>query len=86
MSSNKTDSARLAEFGERLKKIIHKETALSLKDLAVNGRDLMEAGIPGGPVLGTVLEQLLETVLDDPEMNTKERLLPLAKNLYGQIG
>ncbi len=86
MSSKKIDSARLAEFGERLKEIIDKDTALSLKDLAVNGRDLMKAGIPGGPVLGTILEQLLETVLDDPEMNTKDKLLPVAENLYSQIG
>jgi hypothetical protein len=32
--------------------------------------------------MGTVLEFLLETVLDDPSMNEREKLLTLAKNFY----
>ena len=53
-----------------------------MKDLAVNGRDLMAEGIPAGKHLGIVLNELFETVLDDPAMNTKEKLLIVAKNYY----
>ena len=49
-----------------------------IKMLAVNGRDLIGAGITPGPLLGAVLERLTERVIDDPELNTKEQLLALA--------
>jgi len=63
---------------------IAKETpALKLGDLAVDGGMLnKEAGIPKGPAMGTVLNYLLEAVMDDPAMNTKEVLLNLGKNFY----
>lgn len=50
---------------------------LTLKDLAVCGRDLIEAGMAPGPQLGSTLQRLLEIVLEDPEKNTKEYLLSL---------
>ncbi len=48
---------------------------LSLKELAVNGEDLISAGIPAGKEIGDILKRLLELVLEDPERNTKEYLL-----------
>jgi hypothetical protein len=50
--------------------------ALSVRDLAVDGDTVMQAiGLPSGPEVGRVLERLLEEVLDDPALNTRERLL-----------
>ena len=71
----------LQELDERVKKELEKKTALSLKSLAVNGRDLMAAGIPAGKELGRILNELLDCVLEDPEMNEKERLLETAKKI-----
>ncbi len=48
---------------------------VSLSDLAVNGSDLIKAGISPGPALGEKLKELLDLVLEDPECNTKEYLL-----------
>lgn len=48
----------------------------------MNGRDLIEAGIPPGPGMGVVLDALLEAVLDDPSLNTKPRLLTIARRYY----
>lgn len=48
---------------------------LSLKDLAVTGRDLIDAGMRPGREIGEKLEALLELVLENPERNTKEYLL-----------
>ena len=48
---------------------------LSLKDLAVNGRDLIQAGVKPGPILGEILKGMLDLVLEDPSRNTKEYLL-----------
>lgn len=74
----------LIELEERIKAVTAEASALSLKDLAVNGKDLMANGIPGGKALGFILNELLETVLDSPEMNQKEKLLSLAMNIYSE--
>ena len=65
----------LEELGRLFKEIRREGECLSLKDLAVSGRDLMEAGIEPGPGLGRILQTLLETVLEEPSRNTKEYLL-----------
>ena len=41
----------------------------------------MAAGIESGKKLGTILNELFQTVLDDPAMNDREKLLELAKNI-----
>ena len=48
---------------------------LSLKSLAISGKDLIAAGMKPGKELGETLEQLLKDVLEHPEHNTKEYLL-----------
>jgi len=48
---------------------------LTLQDLAVNGNDLIAAGVRPGPDVGEVLQRLLAEVLEDPQRNTKEYLL-----------
>ncbi len=55
--------------------ILKEQDCLSLKDLAVTGRDLIEAGLKPGPKLGEELNRLLELVIEYPEYNTKEELL-----------
>ena len=74
----------LQELNDRVVSVTRENSALSLKDLKVNGTDLMSHGIPAGKILGNILSELLETVLDSPEMNDKEKLLVLAKNIYEQ--
>lgn len=71
----------MAAFRERLARIQEKATALSMKDLAVNGRDLIALGIPAGKLLGRILDELFRCVVDDPEMNDRERLLAVAGKL-----
>lgn len=53
----------------------------SLKDLAINGSDLIGKGLPQGSEIGRVLKHLLEKVIDDPCLNRKDRLLELADEL-----
>ena len=65
----------LARIEEMYQKILEAQQCLSLKDLAVTGRDLIEAGMRPGPELGRTLNQLLELVIEHPEYNTKESLL-----------
>lgn len=58
-----------------------KNECFSLRDLAVNGRDLIDAGIASGPELGKILNQLLDVVIDAPEKNTRDELLSLARHI-----
>lgn len=76
--------ALLLELINRIEKEHQKHSALDLKSLAINGRDLLQIGIPAGKTVGTILNYLLETVLDDPAQNTKETLLRIAQNYYKQ--
>lgn len=50
--------------------------------LAVSGEDLLALGIPEGRILGRILKQLKENVLDYPPNNKKDYLLTTARNLY----
>ena len=52
--------------------ILEAQNCLSLKDLAVTGRDLIDAGVKPGPTLGVILNAMLEAVIEHPEYNTKE--------------
>ena len=74
-------SDNLLELKDRIAELSSQQQVLGLKDLAINGKDLMAAGIPAGKQLGSILNQLLETVLDDPEQNNREQLLTIATNL-----
>ncbi len=71
----------LLELKDRIKAIEEQNCALSLKNLAVNGRDLIDAGIEPGKKLGYILNELFQCVIDDPEMNKKDLLLEIAKNI-----
>jgi tRNA nucleotidyltransferase/poly(A) polymerase len=72
--------AALLPFRRRIEKILAENDALSLADLAVDGSDLIALGIKAGPRLGVILKELLETVVDDPALNTKEKLTEIAVN------
>lgn len=72
----------LLEFRKRIESVLEKKSALGIKDLAVNGRDLMQEGIPSGKAMGMILNELFETVTESPAMNEKEKLLALAKNIF----
>jgi tRNA nucleotidyltransferase (CCA-adding enzyme) len=53
--------------------------AVTVKELAVDGRDLMELGVKPGPEIGRILRKLLEEVMENPSENKKEKLIALAK-------
>ena len=59
--------------------ILQKEECVSLKDLALTGKDLMELGVPQGKQVGAILQRLLEDVLENPEHNTREYLTDFVK-------
>ena len=77
---------RLTELDEikaKAEQILAEKQCLTLKDLAVNGRDVIAAGITPGPEVGRVLEKLLERVLNGEISNKREILFKLINTHYG---
>jgi len=67
----------------RIREEIERKPPFSLRDLALSGSDIMAMlDIPPGPVVGKILDHLMEKVLDQPEDNTKEKLEQFARDLY----
>jgi len=66
---------------KRIRDELAKKPPFGPGDLAIDGTDVMELGPGEGPIVGTILSALVERVLDDPELNTKDELLALAKEM-----
>ena len=49
--------------------------------LALNGDDVMRLGVPAGPEVGKILKQLEECVIEDPSLNTKEKLQKILEKM-----
>ncbi|WP_461365120.1 CCA tRNA nucleotidyltransferase [Candidatus Darwinibacter acetoxidans] len=68
------------EMEARLRAILQEESALSLKDLKLDGHDLMAAlDLKPGPIIGEILNYLLEQVWENPDLNETQTLLELAR-------
>lgn len=86
VSGEPADPRAVMPLVERVEALVEKDQAFSLKDLALGGDELAAIGWPRGPAMGKLLTELLEAVLDDPELNTRERLLEIAGRLKGKYG
>lgn len=71
---------RFLQLRDMLDQLLEEDSCLTLRDLAVNGRDLMQLGIPAGKALGSCLQSLLDAVLDEALPNEKDPLLRAAKD------
>jgi hypothetical protein len=81
----KPDTSLMDELQQRINAILAAKDALSIKDLAIGGNDLIKMGLRGKSI-GTTLSYLLETVLDDPKQNNAEQLLTIARNYQVSVG
>ncbi|MBI3749566.1 MAG: HD domain-containing protein [Chloroflexi bacterium] len=74
--------AGLGELRARVEAELAAEAVLDRRGLAVDGSDLMgELGLPQGPILGRILDALLERVIADPTLNDRPTLLLLARSM-----
>ena len=72
---------KVAHIEKLYREILARRDAVTVKDLAISGNDLIAEGMPPGRQIGETLSALLERVLDDPSLNTKEILLKLYKEV-----
>ena len=85
--SDYTREEKLAKLaaGERcFREILEAGEAVTVKDLAIGGREIMELGLEPGPKVGKILQQLLELVMEEPGKNTAEILRGEAEKRIAQ--
>lgn len=78
--------AYLSEIRNIYNRILEENDCLSIRDLAVSGRDLIEAGMSAGPQVGAALEEALNLVLENPAYNTKKYLLNYLQKDFNTFG
>jgi poly(A) polymerase/tRNA nucleotidyltransferase (CCA-adding enzyme) len=73
----------IKKLQERIDSVIEAENAITVRDLRINGNIIMEKFVlKPGPLIGRILHDLLEMVLDEPEMNSEEILIEKAEEIY----
>ncbi|HEX4516530.1 MAG TPA: HD domain-containing protein [Polyangiaceae bacterium] len=76
------DLSALTALKAHVKKVIEEGAALTTRDLAIKGNDLMkELSLTPGPAIGKILNALLEEVIAEPKKNDRETLLALARKM-----
>lgn len=70
---------KLEHITAELNEIIQEKNCFTLKDLEVDGSDLMDIGFKPDKSIGEALNWLLEMVIESPELNEREKLLALVK-------
>src|SRR5262249_8505548 len=76
---NEQELERLSRFREVVER--ERDSAHRLRDLAVDGEDLLRLGYRAGPALGRTLRTLLDEVVRNPGLKTREQLLARAEAL-----
>lgn len=69
------------DFEKTYEIILQKNQCVQKKDMAINGRDLIELGMAQGKELGRVLDELFNMIIEEPDLNTKEKLIELAHKI-----
>lgn len=75
------DQRALAYTWRRLHEEILEHAVVSTERLAVDGNDLLELGLPRGPLIGLMLDELLAQVIESPDRNERSTLLQAAREL-----
>ncbi|HBV87899.1 MAG TPA: polynucleotide adenylyltransferase [Desulfosporosinus sp.] len=75
------DFDTVIDLKREIKRVLEADEPLSVRDLAINGDDLIDTGIQPGRRMGEILDELLQIVLESPELNTKNYLLDVVRQM-----
>ena len=75
---------KLYETKQRVKDIYEANESVALKDMNINGRDLIKMGISEGKMIGNILNELFEDILENPEHNNREYLCEKALQIFSK--
>ncbi|MDR1933423.1 MAG: HD domain-containing protein [Spirochaetales bacterium] len=77
------DPRSLDGLRRRITGVLSRDEALTLKSLKLSGEDIKNTlSLPPGPSIGQILNFLFESVVEDPSLNDREKLLRIAENFY----
>lgn len=76
-SKNSKEFFGINAFRNECKRIINQKEPITVKDLEVNGFDIMDLGIKEGKSIGILLNHLLNIVLEKPELNKRDHLIEI---------
>ncbi len=79
ISGQAVSQSDMEQWEKRYHEIMDKKQCISMKMLSLNGRDLIELGIPRGEKVGEELNRLLYMVLEEPELNERDKLINIFK-------
>ncbi len=85
-SAGSPDADRVVASWKRARAVLATRPPLTVRDLALDGRDLIAMGMRPGPEFGVILDGLLSWVLEDPTRNEPEALRAEALRLAGEGG
>ncbi len=71
----------ITELQKHISKVLQEDMALKITDLEIDGEDLKALGVEPGAKMGEILRKLLDMVIEDPLLNTKEKLLEEARGM-----
>lgn len=83
-AADKKDDGGVEPLKKRIARIKAASAVLEVKDLAINGHDVIGLGVPEGEKIGQILQKLLQLVIKDPLRNQKEILLLEARKLLDE--
>ena len=73
--------AYISELERVFNDIVEAGDCLKIKDLKINGKDLIAMGVPQGQQIGEVLNTIFDAVVDKPELNDRQILLNMAQSM-----
>lgn len=85
MGEESSEFADVLRMRNLFNEIIDNNECYSLKQLKINGDDLIATGIPQGKMVGSILEALLNAVIEDRIENDREQLLQVAINAMDNV-
>ena len=75
-----SDAELIEKDRQLVQQALDQQQATTIRDLAINGRDLIQMGMQPGPQIGEVLQKLLDVVIENPELNDHDTLIGLAQS------
>lgn len=75
---------KLCETKQCVKEIVEANESFTLKDMNINGRDLINMGISEGKMIGNILNELFEDILENPAHNNREYLREKAEKIFSK--
>ena len=76
--------ALISDFSKILDMVIGASQCFSMRDMAINGNDLIDIGIRQGPEIGRILKKLLDMIIEEEINNDRDILLLKAREIAGK--